>query len=407
MDSQVIEHLKAGIEYERTREGPPEGFPRLPDIPGGRYTDPEFLRLEREHLWKKAWLYAGHLDELPEPGSFKLWQRTGSPILILRDNEDQIRAFYNTCRHRGGPLVREETGTVQGGLVCGFHGWTYKLTGELASLRDPRDFVGLDKSCRSLLPVRCERLGNWIFINEDADAPPLIEYLGPIHDYFRALPLETLRLVNHRTLEVNCNAKTFLETFLEVYHLKSTHPKTVDRFLDHRGTNIILWPHGHSLMLTPNRRPGWVDPGVKGMPEMAEATEIEREASPSFNVFPNLVTPVAPTGLPFNLVWPISERRSLLEVIWFAPDWGDGPRDAHWDVRLGNYERILDEDLAFIEKMQASIESAGFQSMPLSYQERRIYHWHEELDRRIGADRIAETLRTVPVLNDWVTDSWR
>jgi hypothetical protein len=116
---------------------------------------------------------------------------------------------------------------------------------------------------------------------------------------------------------------------------------------------------------------------------------------------------VAPTGLPFNLVWPISERRSLLEVIWFAPDWGDGPRDAHWDVRLGNYERILDEDLAFIEKMQASIESAGFQGMPLSYQERRIYHWHEELDRRIGADRIAETLRVPPVLNDWVTDDWR
>ncbi|TDJ45887.1 MAG: aromatic ring-hydroxylating dioxygenase subunit alpha [Gammaproteobacteria bacterium] len=406
MDAQVIEQLKAGIEFERTRTGPPEGFPQLPDIPAGRYTDPEFLRLEQAHLWKKAWLYAGHVDELPEAGSFKLWRRTGSPIVILRDNDNHIRAFYNTCRHRGGPLVKEESGTLPGGLVCGFHGWTYTLAGELVSLRDQRDFVGLDMSCRSLIPVRCERLGNWIFINEDADAPALADTLGPIHDYFCSLPLDTLRLVSHQTFDVNCNVKTFLETFLEVYHLKSTHPQTVDRFLDHRGTHIILWPRGHSLMLSPNRRPGWVDPGAQGMPEMAGATELEREASPSFNIFPNLVTPVSPTGLPFNLIWPVSERRSLLEVIWFAPDWGGGARHDRWDTRLRNYERILGEDLAFIEQMQASIESAGFHGVPLNYQERRIYHWHEELDRRIGADHIPASLRVAPVLDNWVREGW-
>ena len=68
MDPKLIEKLLAGIEYESTRKGPPDGFPQLPDIPGGRYSDPEFLRLEREYLWKKAWLYAGHMDELPEAG---------------------------------------------------------------------------------------------------------------------------------------------------------------------------------------------------------------------------------------------------------------------------------------------------------------------------------------------------
>ena len=80
MDSSVIEKLLAGIEYESTRKDPPDGFPQLPDIPGGRYSDPEFQRLERDYLWKKAWLYAGHLDEFPEAGSYKLWRRNGSPI---------------------------------------------------------------------------------------------------------------------------------------------------------------------------------------------------------------------------------------------------------------------------------------------------------------------------------------
>ena len=67
---------------------------------------------------------------------------------MLRDQDDQVRAFYNVCRHRGGPLVTDDTGTVPGGLVCGFHGWTYDLNGKLINLRDKRDFVGLDMSCR-------------------------------------------------------------------------------------------------------------------------------------------------------------------------------------------------------------------------------------------------------------------
>ena len=326
MDPQVIETLKAGIEYERTRKSPPEGFPQLPDIPGGRYTDADFLRLERQHLWAKAWLYAGHVDELPEPGS--LQAMAANRITDSCSCGTTTRRSARSTTPAGTGAVRWSERKPAACRVDWFVVFTAGLTSSPANW-SASGIHGissdLDKSCRSLLPVRCEQLGNWIFVNEDPHAPPLAEYLGPIHDYFSALPLETLRLVNHRTLEVNCNAKTFLETFLEVYHLKSTHPKTVDRFLDHRGTNIILWPQGHSLMLTPNRKAGWVDPGVKGMPEMAEATELEREASPSFNIFPNLVTPVAPTGLPFNLVWPISDRRSLLEVIWFAPDWGDGP----------------------------------------------------------------------------------
>ena len=406
MDSSVIEKLLAGIEYESTRKDPPDGFPQLPDIPGGRYSDPEFQRLERVYLWKKAWLYAGHLDEFPEAGSYKLWRRNGSPILMLRDQQNEVRAFYNVCRHRGGPLVTDDTGTVPGGLVCGFHGWTYDLSGKLINLRDKRDFVGLDMSCRNLVPVRCERLGNWIFVNEDPDAVPLAEYLGPVGEYFHGLPIDDLRLVDHQTFTVNCNLKVLLDAFLEVYHLKSSHADTVDRFLDYRGSHMILWHGGHSFMLTPNRRRNWVDPGTKGMPEMDGVTDIERYNNPSFNIYPNLVTPVAPSGLPFLLLWPETDESMQLESIWFAPDWGDGQRPDRWDERISNFNRILNEDLQLAERIQESVTSPGFRGMPLNYQERRIYHWHAELDRRIGVERVPEQLRVAPVLDDWRTDGW-
>lgn len=397
MDAETIEQIKAGLEYERTRNGPPESFPKLPDIPGSRYVDPEFLALEWRYLWKKAWLYACHIDELPEPGSYILWKKTQAPIIILRDRDDTVRAFYNTCRHRGGPLVKEERGTVRG-FTCGYHGWTYDLEGRLINLRDKRDFVGLDTACRSLVPVRCERLGNWIFINEDPDAEPLIEHLGPIADEFRQFQPENTRLVHSEGFDVACNVKVLLDAFLEVYHLKSIHQNTVDRFLDHRGTTITLWPKGHSRMVTPNRRPDWVDPGARDMPEIPTVTEIPRTANVSYNFYPNLVCPPAPSGMPFLTFWPTGPRSMRIECHWFAPDIDDAPNHERWPERIANFDRILAEDTQFAPQIQESVESPGFLGMPLNYQERRIYHWHEELDRRIGRERVPAGARVEPVL---------
>ena len=172
------ELAKDRMAYEAARKGPPEGFPRFPDVPAGRYVDPEFLSLEKSRMWKRAWLYVGHTDQAPNPGSWILTRNTGSPILIVRDREGIVRAFYNTCRHRGAPLVKDAKGESSA-FTCGYHGWNYGLDGRLISLRDKRDFVDLDFSCRSLISVRCEVLGSLIFINEDPEATPLIEHFGP------------------------------------------------------------------------------------------------------------------------------------------------------------------------------------------------------------------------------------
>lgn len=132
-------------------------------------------------------------------------------------------------------------------------------------------------------------------------------------------------------------------------------------------------------MLSPNRRPDWVDPGTVGMPEIAAATTIERDHNPSYQVFPNIILPIAPTGIPLVLFWPQGVDRTLLDVVWFALDWGPGPRHPFWETRIANFDRIVDEDIVFVEPIHESISSPGFWGVPLNYQERRIYHWHEEL----------------------------
>jgi len=402
MDQCFIDRVYAGFEYERSRKGPPGEFPVLPPIPAGRYTDPEFQALERQFLWRKSWLYACHMSELPHIGSYILWAKTNSPIMIVRTGEDEVRAFYNTCRHRGGPLVEDTCGRVKGGFICKYHGWAYDLEGRLKGVRDRRDFIDLDMDNLSLVTVACERLGNWVFINEDPAAGPLEDALGPIAQQWQQFDPDSIRHITSYGFDIECNVKVMLEAFFEVYHLKSIHPETANRFLDHSATNIILWPHGHSLMVTPNRNPDWVDPGTIGMKEFIGVSELPVKTNVSYNVFPNLVTPVAPTGIPFLTFWPASNRSMRVECHWFAPDWGDGERHPLWEKRIENFNSILQEDIELVPKIQRSIDSPGFKGVTLSYQERRIYHWHEELDRRIGAELIPANLRVKPLLSQMI-----
>jgi len=402
LDAQTIERWEAGVANERTRRGPPTSFPLLPDLPAGRYSDPAFFELERDALMKRGWVYAGHTDQLPEVGSFFVRRQSGAPILVVRGEDREVRAFYNTCRHRGAPVTRADAGCAAGTFTCGYHGWTYRLDGTLKAVTDVRDFAGLDPACRSLVPVRCGLLGNFIFVCEDPLAESLEDFLEPVARYFRHLPLHDLRLVNQRSIELDGNFKVVLENFLEAYHFRLLHQQTTHRIFDASGTSIHLWQHGHSMMLTPNRRANWVDPGTVGMPEMATATTIERDHNPSYNVFPNMILPISASGIPCVVMWPISIERTLMEILWFAPDWGGGPRDPLWETRIANFDRIVDEDVAFVAPIQASLNSPGFKGVPLNYQERRIYHWHEELDRRIGVERIAPHLRVAPVLAEWL-----
>ena len=112
MNHDDVANLRRLMEYEAARSEPPRAFPTLPDIPAGRYTDPRFYELEKQHVWRKSWLFAAHIDEIPEPGCFVTWENTGDPIVIVHARDGAINAFYNTCSHRGAPVVTDAQRTA-------------------------------------------------------------------------------------------------------------------------------------------------------------------------------------------------------------------------------------------------------------------------------------------------------
>jgi phenylpropionate dioxygenase-like ring-hydroxylating dioxygenase large terminal subunit len=390
------------IEFERQRKAPPDGFPAFPDLPGKRYTDPAFYTLEREQLWRKSWLFAGHLDEVPEPGCYKLFDSALQPVVIVHTQSGGLRAFYNTCRHRGAALVREPYGRAAK-LICGYHGWTYAHDGSLIALRDERDFVGLDKSCRSLYPVRIESIGKFFFVNFDADARPLVDELAAFIPQWQQFQFESLRFVRKDRFELRCNWKIAMEANMEVYHVPSIHPTTVSPLLDHRGNVNTLYPGGHGRMVAPSRPMRGQNDSRDDRPDIETAGEIARTCTLSFNLVPNLVSPMSAKGFPMMLFWPTGLNTTTLEIWWFGKDWAPADKPESWDRYIGFFNDVVAEDTQFGNWIQRAVESYAYGGVPLSYQEARIYHWHQAIDAIIGVDRIPQALRVAPVIGaDWM-----
>lgn len=394
-----ISNLKQRMAWEQDRSSPPPGFPALPPLAPGRYTSDEFFALEREHLWSKVWLYAAHRSQLPEPGDYLLLDIPDAPIFLVHGHDGVVRAFYNVCSHRGAPLVRESAGSERY-LRCTYHHWTYDTEGQLVSVMDERDFPEpFDKSCLGLQEVRCERWGPWFFVNEDPACPPLREWLGMIADEFEQFDIDSLRLAASSSYEVECNWKLTMDAFLEVYHIKGIHPKTVGPSLDHRGAVMGLLPNGHTRMTCPTTaRSSSAPSGTATSMQAIPQGEIATNYHVSHNVFPNIITPVGGSARQFLMFWPLSKTRTRIDVVHFGADWGDGERPADWTAFLAFWDVVMGEDLQFLEWQQRAVLSPGFKGYRLSYMERRIYYAHESIDRIIGADRIPERLRAVPML---------
>lgn len=399
--------LRRLMAWEAERTAPPVGFPVLPDLPAGRYLDARFFELEKAFLWRRSWLLAAHTDELPETGSFLRWELAGEPVVLVRAGDGTINALYNSCSHRGAPVVLEPSGRSRH-LTCRYHGWSYDHGGKLVAIRERRDFPGLDFACRGLQQIRCELFGNLVFVNFDPGAISLTDWLGPIAVEWQEFQFDRCRLASRRTFDLHCNWKLAMEANTEVYHVPTIHPRTVAPILDPRRNVNTLYALGHGRMVAPNPRhenvPRRAAVAGETRPQFDTVGEIARTCTQSYNLFPNLVAPLNQYVLPPILFWPVGVDRCRIETWTLAPDWGDGEAPDMWTAdngeRLGD---VLLEDTAFCEHVQASMRSAGFRGIPLGYQEARIYHWHQAADRIIGIDRIPRELRVAAVIGqDWI-----
>jgi phenylpropionate dioxygenase-like ring-hydroxylating dioxygenase large terminal subunit len=404
MSSTLIESIKRRALDEADRADYPEGFPVLPPVPAGRYADAGFARLEEDAVFGRTWLMVAHTDELPEPGSYRVVDQVAKPVVLVRDPDDQIRAFYNTCKHRGAALVSEPSGSTGRRLTCPYHNWVYALDGALVGYPEPNSFSDLDRDCLALTSIRCETWGPLVFINLDPHARPLTEFLGQVAADLSEIGdmRGRLRLLTHNTREVPVNWKVPVDANIETYHVNYVHKDTAALALRQAATGIQLLENGHSRMLIRLHDGIEIHTPLAGLFE--GVGDLPASGTFSYHVFPNLSIVFGAAGFLFFITnWPTSANESTYHVHWCASAPIDDPDHGGFLESFVSFnESVLFEDLAVLPGIQASIDAGALDAVQLSYQERRIYHVHEAIDRVIGPERIPEHLRVPQVLGDHV-----
>ncbi len=191
------------------------------------YTSAEITKQEIKHIFRGYWIGVGRSDIVKEAGNYICLDIAQQSVILLRDKHRKLRAFANTCRHRGARLLNGE-GSCKG-VRCPFHSWFYDLDGSLISAPHMSKAKDFDNNDYGLIEYLAEDRFGFAFICLNSDGENIDNILCDFNNLHSPWPIESLVSIRRRELTVNCNWKMFLEVFNEYYHLPFVHPNSVDR----------------------------------------------------------------------------------------------------------------------------------------------------------------------------------
>ncbi|WP_313806914.1 aromatic ring-hydroxylating dioxygenase subunit alpha [Sphingobium sp.] len=413
--------------------------------PRAQYRDPAFAALEEERMWPRVWQFACREEQIPETGDCVVYESPGASFIIMRSADNEIRAFYNSCLHRGMKLCTHDTSVMK--LACPFHGFTWNLDGTLAHVPARWDFPDLDEKKMRLPEARVECWQGFVFINRDAEAPPLLAYLGHLPAHFADWSYEDKYLATVIRKTVDANWKTAIEAFLESYHLAGIHAQAlpfggdastqydvwaddphVSRFLEPTGVMSDQLPRALSEQEILNAalgvvfagaEPPQLDEGSKARHYMAAGmraamseadgidysglSDTEAADAVQYSVFPNMIIFRA-LGYPYVyrfLPMRGDTNRATFEFLIFKPKPGEGQPVPEVNlVDLGEqntfagagilppwHGEIYDQDVNGLRQCQQGMRDGGDSNIIYSaYQEVRIRHLHQTLARYLSDD---------------------
>ncbi|HEX3663933.1 MAG TPA: SRPBCC family protein [Rhizomicrobium sp.] len=311
-------------------------------LPAALYRNPSLFETERRHIFGRSWQLVGHDSQLPAPGSWLAITLAGYPLILVRGNDGKIRCFHNVCRHRSGPLEADGEGRCEGMLVCRYHGWRYALDGRLGSARDFGPAADFDPRKYGLIAALCENWRGFLLINIDPDAPPLISVIGPFAERTRHMPIETFRPLRHASHEIRCNWKTYVENYLEGYHVPVVHP-ALHAAIDSSRYEIEL--HGEVVFHHAPPREGTAVSGFWGW------------------IWPCLGINGYGNGLMMERMCPLDFARTRLDYIYFFPP--DLP-EVELQATVTASEVTTAEDIAITEAVQRNLDAGIYDRGRLS-----------------------------------------
>ena len=186
------------------------------------YKDKEIFGLEKRQIFFDSWIFIGHDSQIPNKGDYFVYKLLDEEIIVLRNKENQVKAFFNVCRHRGSRICLEERGNSTR-FSCPYHSWTYNLDGKLLAAKNLRE--GIDKSTLGLHPCNIESVSGMLLLNL-SDNPQSLENLkNDLSEPFEMFGFKDLKVAAHKNYPIASNWKLAVENYQECYHCAPAHPE--------------------------------------------------------------------------------------------------------------------------------------------------------------------------------------
>jgi phenylpropionate dioxygenase-like ring-hydroxylating dioxygenase large terminal subunit len=381
--------LKAGFDYRCLGTEPVSLEP---------YTSGEYFETERRRVFKRSWLCVGRVDEIPNAGNYfvKDIAILQASIIIARETNGVIQGFHNVCAHRGNKVARLRAGT-SGGFVCGFHGWTYDLSGRLTHVPDEDRFFDFRKSDNGLATVATGTWNGFIYIHADPNpSETLEEWMGELLQSYGEEPFASKSLVATYSAPVAANWKLIVDLGQESYHFPSVHRRTIPDSYTSKDN-----PYAHFLSIGMDKRHRWasVYANPEHKPTMAEGLafkygptvtkgaaaagsigdeSINGRAVPEprndwgfdlIIIFPNSIITFGNGFYVLDNYWPLDVSLTLWDSRLYMNKALNAGERISQEFSKAFTRDLVREDMAAAEQVQSGLASGGVSHMLLSNQE--------------------------------------
>ncbi|MFC6906472.1 aromatic ring-hydroxylating dioxygenase subunit alpha [Halalkalicoccus tibetensis] len=345
-------------------------------LPAKYFTDPAVHEMEQETVFSRYWVYAGHENAIREPGDYFTRTVGDRQVIVVRDKDRGMRAFYNVCAHRGSKMVDDTPMTDPGnanGIRCPYHLWTYELDGDLRSTPrsfeeagmnpdlEDEDVPRLDPEENGLREVHLDSIGPLLFVNLDDDPMSLAEQAGTLKEELESFPLEDYELARRYVSEVECNWKTFSGNYSECDHCQANHQDWIEG-ISLSESELVVDDHYWVLHYTH-------DEGVEAAESLIEGEARFYYFWPNFtlNMYGNA------DGYGTYIIDPIDEGRFQLIADYYFKDAELSDEEKEF-VQLSR--KLQEEDFELVERQYEGLKSDALAQAQLGPNEHTVHRLH-------------------------------
>lgn len=349
------------------------------------YLDPAVFDLEMERIFARTWQCVAHLNDLQKPGDYLAVDAAREPIVLVRDQNNQLRAYYNVCPHRAGIVARGKGNRKT--LQCLYHGWTFGLDGNLRTIPGFEGTENFDKACNGLHEIRVDTWGPYVFVNLDDQAAPLAETWGDSFSQTSGLNLNEWKLIEKADYLIECNWKVYMDNYAEGYHVPMAHPG-LNREMNLDDYYVDTWRF-HSTQWVP------VKPGSKGHHSKRRYTNPQPGDKICYHVvFPNFMIDTYPDNVSVNVVKPLTHDKTLLTFEWYFKQ----DLDAEAMESMVKFaDEVQYEDIEICEYVQNGLKSRAYDRGRFSARhENGVHHFQGLVYEFINNHHIPLTLPDTP-----------